>query len=125
MPWFNFGLSDFTGMVDIHEEKNCSSSHIEGGDRERVEMVDVVAFHRLYSRPEVDLCKINVEGDEYRLLNRMIDGGIIGSFKELQIQFHILNADSERDYIEIQSKLCRTHRQTWRYPFVWENWKLK
>ena len=125
MPWFNFGLSDFTGQLEIHEEKNCSSSWIQGGDRETVEMRDAVEFYKEYGGGKIDLCKINIEGDEYRLLNRMIDGGIIGHFRELQIQFHILNADSERQYGEIQMKLSRTHRQTWAYPFVWENWKLK
>ena len=125
MNWYNFALSDQTCTAEIHEEKNCSSFHIEGGDRETVTIRDVVHTWQIAGKPTVDLCKINIEGDEYKLLRRLIDYGIIDRFKELQIQFHVLDENSEKHYIEIEAMLCRTHRQTWRHPFVWENWKLK
>jgi FkbM family methyltransferase len=123
--WFNFALSDETRTAEIHEEKNCSSFHIEGGDRETVEIRDVVQAWNAAGKPVIDLCKINIEGDEYKLLRRLSNYGIIDRFRELQIQFHILDAKSEADYMEMQMILSRTHRQTWVYPFVWENWKLK
>lgn len=123
--WHKFGLSNFNGWVDIFEDKNCSSSNIEGGNRESVQMKDIVHHWCLDAKPEVDLIKINIEGDEYKLLMRLIDYGIIPKFKEIQVQFHNFEKESIDNYNWVTELLSRTHTQTWCYPWVWENWKLK
>lgn len=37
---------------------------------------------------DIGLMKINIEGGEYELLERMIELGIINKVKDIQIQFH-------------------------------------
>ena len=46
---------------------------------------------------QVDLLQINIEGDEYGLMEYMIEGNIIDKFKNVQIQFHLgIENDVER-----------------------------
>jgi hypothetical protein len=76
-----------------------------------------------YLKEEIALVKINIEGAEYNLLQHMIDGGI-ENIKNIQVQFHIIEGhDYEAYYTKITDQLKRTHKLTWRYPFVWENWE--
>lgn len=73
----------------------------------------------------VDLMKINIEGGEYNLLEKMISSGLISKVDNLQIQFHDIKAlDSENRMKKIWLALEKTHMVTWKFrPFVWENWK--
>ena len=45
----------------------------------------------------VDLIQINIEGDEYPLLENMLKTGLINKFKNIQIQYHLgIEGDIER-----------------------------
>ena len=70
----------------------------------------------------IDLVKINIEGAEYPLLLDLINNDMIKVFDNLQIQFHMIE-NYEPVYNEIVNGLSKTHSITWRYPFIWENWK--
>ena len=73
---------------------------------------------------EVDLIQINIEGDEYDLLDYMIENKLIRRFKNIQIQFHlnIENCIQRRDII--RDKLLENNFEiNFDYPFVWESWK--
>lgn len=84
--------------------------------------VDIVP----YLQKEIRLVKINIEGGEYQLLDYIIEKGLIGNIAELQVQFHLIEgADSEKEYNLLAKRLSMTHKLTWRYPFVWENWARK
>jgi FkbM family methyltransferase len=89
-----------------------------------VECVDFKKFLIDNNINNIDLIKINIEGAEYPLLIDLINFGMIKIFKNLQIQFHIISG-FEREYNWISEKLSETHTITWRYPFIWENWKKK
>jgi FkbM family methyltransferase len=71
----------------------------------------------------VDLMKINIEGGEYPLLRRMIDAHLIERVRDLQIQFHRISPSSEALRNQLQTELSKTHRLTYDYFFVWENWR--
>lgn len=78
----------------------------------------------LKALPEIVLVKINIEGAEYELLNHIIDAGLHTRIRNLQVQFHQIEDEPyEELYGAIESKLKRTHKRTWCYPFVWENWQ--
>lgn len=72
---------------------------------------------------EVDLLQINIEGDEYGLMEYMIESGIIDRFKNLQIQFHlgITNDKERRDSIQ-KNLISKGFKNKFDYPFVWESW---
>ena len=72
---------------------------------------------------EVALMKINIEGSEYPLLEHIIDTGLIKHVREFQIQFHDFVPDARARMQEIQRRLMATHRPTWQYRYIWENWK--
>lgn len=69
---------------------------------------------------DIALCKINIEGMEYDLLEYMMP--FISEVKNLQVQFHLIEGYDKR-YKRISEELSKTHKLTWRYPFVWENWE--
>ena len=67
--------------------------------------------------------KINIEGGEFEVIPELIKTNLISRVDNLQVQFHefIDNSKYKRD--EIQKKLRKTHRLTYNYYFVWENWE--
>jgi hypothetical protein len=66
---------------------------------------------------------MNIEGDEYPILEHMIETGYINRIKNIQIQFHlgIDNAVEKRD--KIREKLTLNgFKIKYDYAFVWESW---
>lgn len=81
---------------------------------------DIVEF----LQEEIAVCKINIEGGEYELLDYIIESGAIKNIRELQVQFHYVEGwEIEKIYNALAERLKQTHALTWRYDFVWENWK--
>lgn len=75
---------------------------------------------------QIDLLQINIEGDEYDLLDYMIDNNLLGSFKNIQVQFHlgVENDVLRREKIR-QSFIKNNFEINFDYPFVWESWRQK
>jgi len=122
---FNYGLGDRTETVKIIDSADSSSIYQEAlDDFEVVNIIDISDEISNLKIEKIDLMKINIEGAEYTLLDRMIKSGIIEIVDNLQIQFHKEHENEiTRDYI--QSHLKNTHNLTYNYTYVWENWKLK
>jgi hypothetical protein len=72
---------------------------------------------------DVRLMKVNIEGGEYELLERMLECGLTTRVADLQIQFHNFSPDAAERMAAIQRGLAATHRPTYQYRFVWENWR--
>lgn len=86
-----------------------------------IDVAGVIRAHR-----DLAVCKINIEGGEYALLNYMLDNNLHQFIKNFQVQFHKIDGEnSEEQYENLARRLSETHELTWRTPFVWENWKLK
>ena len=73
----------------------------------------------------VDLVKINIEGMEYALLERMISSGVIEDINYLQVQFHDVIPDAAVKMAELRAGLSKTHILQWSYDWVWESWKRR
>jgi FkbM family methyltransferase len=72
---------------------------------------------------EVDLLQINIEGDEYGLMEYMIESDIVNKFKNIQIQFHLgIENDIERRKKIQNNLLLKGFKNKFDYPFVWESW---
>ena len=96
------------------------------GATESIRIRDIVGVMDELGIEFCDLIKINIEGAEYELLTRMIDANILHRFRDIQIQFHRWFAPSELAVAgrrEIRRTLRKSHRLTYDYPFVWENWR--
>lgn len=72
---------------------------------------------------EIGLLKVNIEGDEYPVLEHIMDH--VKKIKYLQIQFHVVDETSEAKRNALISKFKLTHECNWSIPFVWESWTKK
>jgi hypothetical protein len=72
----------------------------------------------------IDLMKINIEGGEYDLLERLIETNMISRIKNIQVQFHDVAPDSLSRMLAIQTSLLKTHSNIFNYKFVWDSYEL-
>jgi hypothetical protein len=76
-------------------------------------------------RDQIDLLKINIEGGEFELLERLLAAGQADRLRYLQIQFHPGPPAAESRREAIRDGLARTHRLMWDYPWIWESWERR
>jgi FkbM family methyltransferase len=131
---FQFGLADRdrTATIELHADASSMMSTSVGGDDGHVvgdavdvRLVDVVGFFEEHAVDRVDLMKLNIEGGEYDLLDRMLGAGLLSRIGDLQVQFHDFVPGAERRMQQIREGLAATHHPTYQFDFVWENWRLK
>lgn len=120
------GLAPADGSVRLGVSGDRSShTHDEIAASGTVEValrsVDAV-FETLPERG-VELMKINIEGAEYELLEHMVRSGLIERVRDLQVQFHAFVPEAEQRVDALRAALARTHRPTYQYDFMWENWR--
>jgi FkbM family methyltransferase len=100
-----------------------SSAYKSKAERDEIEFRDVAEWFADHAIESIDLMKINIEGGEYELLERMIECGLASLIGNIQVQFHNFSPDAAQRMHTIQGALSRTHRPTYQYRFVWENWE--
>lgn len=125
---FTIGLFDKSMVHQMTVFRDSSSMYDKGDHRSRgpkitVKLVDIHEFLIEKGITEIDLIKINIEGGEYRLLQRMIDKRIVEKCHDIQIQFHSSYPNSAELRDQIRRSLQETHFTTYDYPFKWENWR--
>jgi len=118
------GLYDKNARIRISSEDDGSSIFNNGGS-ESIDLVDTGVELASWGQ-SIDLFKLNVEGAEYEILEKIIQMNAQTKFKNFQIQFHrgkyLPNAEQRRD--AIRSVLSKTHHLTYDFTFVWENWEI-
>lgn len=119
------GLGARARTETIHVCGASSSLYKKKSVSEQVEIVDVAQWLADNIERPIDLMKINIEGGEYELLERLIEAGLIDSFGDIQVQFHNFAPDADARMEAIQQNLAATHTLTYQYRYVWENWKRK
>jgi FkbM family methyltransferase len=122
---FNFGLGSQNYSTQINIEDNSSSIFKKGNNSREIEIRSFNDFIFEYNIPSIDLAKINIEGSEYDLLDSIIESNNITKIHNIQVQFHdfiIENANGRMS--SIQKELSRTHKLTYQFEFVWENWEI-
>jgi FkbM family methyltransferase len=107
----------------IYVNGDSTSFNIEVGEAVKVEIKTLDTILDQWNIEKVDLLQVNIEGDEYELLQYMIGTGIIDKFKNLQVQFHLGIEDAVEKYNSICEGLeQRGFKVKYSYPFVWEAW---
>lgn len=101
------------------------SGAFASGELVKIRLIDAARFVEEYCRQDIALAKLNIEGGEYALLERLVATGHIRRFENLQVQFHLNVPQARSRYRRLARSLRQTHELTWRYPFVWENWTRK
>ena len=123
-----YGLSDRNETARMSLEFMGSTIYTNGkvGNRGRwaeVEIRDIRDVWRELQLDRVQLMKINIEGGEFPLLERMIETGLTDQVDTFLIQFHEWHPGAYRRRRKIQRELARTHRAVWDYHFIWEKWE--
>jgi len=115
------GISNTNKTMYVSQDSTSANSEI--GEPEVVECRTIDYMLQQWDIEEVDLLQINIEGDEYELLEYMLNTGAIDKVKTLQVQFHL----GIKDATEKHKTICegleeRGFKIKYSYPFVWEAW---
>jgi FkbM family methyltransferase len=121
----SFGLQGKDESVPLHLSANASSAFGSGESAIVVQMRDVAKVFAELGVARVTLMKINIEGGEYDLLDRLIDARFVDLVEHIQVQFHNFVPDAGERRDSIRSRLQDTHCLQWDYPFIWESWSRK
>jgi FkbM family methyltransferase len=120
-----YGLAAHAGEVAFAVDGASSSAYLTGVlSTQRVQMRAVEEFFSSVETERIDLMKINIEGAEYDLLDRMLELRLHLRVRDLQIQFHNFVPAAEERAEAIARQLSASHELTYKFYFVWENWRL-
>jgi len=115
------GASSRTETIYVHGAS--SSTEKKQSAAEQIEIVDVRQWFEDHKVETVQLMKVNIEGGEYELLERLVATGLIGRIDDIQVQFHNFIPNAAARMEQLQRALRATHTPTYQYRFVWENWR--
>lgn len=121
---FNIGLGASTRDIEIATLGDASSLYLECDNMQMTRIVNICEFMDNHEIEIVDLLKLNIEGGEYEILPWLLETGYIKRIRNVQVQFHYFIEDATENMESIRSLLRKTHRPTYMYDYVWENWEL-
>lgn len=87
-----------------------------------VELRDVDAVLRAEGVDHIDLIKVNIEGGEFELIDRLYETGWLARTGTFIVQFHEFHPEAHRSRRRNRRQLAATHRRTWSYGWVFERW---
>jgi FkbM family methyltransferase len=122
---FNFGLASKESQVTLNISADSSSIFKTGSNTAQVLLQSASDFFIQHKISKIDLIKINIEGGEYDLLDHLIESKYISKINNIQVQFHDFFPNAKERMEKIQIELSKTHKRTYYFEFVWENWELK
>jgi FkbM family methyltransferase len=90
-----------------------------------VRIRDIVAVLEELDLRHIDVLKINIEGAEYDVLERLAAANWLPRIGTLSVQFHEWHQGAHRRRKRIRDALLRSHDQAWSYGWVWEVWHAR
>lgn len=94
-------------------------------DAETLERCREVDVNKFFGDKDWDVLKLNIEGMEFDVLERLVSTGNITRVKNIQVQFHRVVPDFDYRYGRLREALLTTHEPEWDSEIIWQNWKLK
>ena len=127
---FHIGLGDKTYTTDIKLTEDLVGTSVYRetnitGKIETVKIVDIIEFMKEHKLKTIDLLKLNIEGEEFPLLEHLIKNNKLKSFNNLKIQFHNFMESAAERKENIRLHLQKEFELIYDYFFVWEGWKRK
>ncbi|MBH98933.1 MAG: hypothetical protein CMM56_10850 [Rhodospirillaceae bacterium] len=122
---YQYGLGGSSRKEKIYLWGAGTSTFRKRGEAEEIRIVDIKQWFSDQNIRFVHLMKINIEGGEFELLERLIQTGLISRIKNIQVQFHNIAVESTKRMEKIHQGMYKTHQPTFQYKFVWENWVLR
>jgi FkbM family methyltransferase len=121
---YNFGLSDKNRIEYISEDADASSVFTGIGTVEIV-LKDIREFLFEEKIFNVDLIKINIEGEEYRLLEYLVNTAELNVFKNFLIQFHDFIEGCVEKRNKILNESLKYYDRIFNFEFIFEGWTMK
>ena len=120
-----FGISDLHGQKYMYGAGDSKSIIESDGVRTVNEFTTLENVCSCYAVKSIDLIKLNVEGAEYEILEKILSDGTALVYKNILVQFHKNVPDYEKRRKNIVNKLFETHDKILNYDFIFEGCKLK
>lgn len=123
-----YGLGSDNTSLEVFIGQEGSSIFNNRNTSNNSELCDIVGISDYLTNNKfnkIDLCKINIEGGEYDLLEKIIALNLTTLVNCYLVQFHDFVPEYEFRRKKIREKLRETHELLFDYPLVWECWKLK
>lgn len=121
----NAGIStnDKEIFKEIYLSQDGSSTNFKEGKPVNAKFIPINQILQDHNIHKVDLIQVNIEGDEYSLMEYLISSEIINRFKNIHVQFHygIENDVNRHEKIRKGMELL-DFKMNFDYPFVWESW---
>ncbi|MBC7429402.1 MAG: FkbM family methyltransferase [Bacteriovorax sp.] len=124
---FQYGVGAKDETLSIQEDENKTQMKASNNQKSviHVQLKNIESVIKELQIPQLDLFKINIEGGEYELLEKVYEMGFMGKVKDFQIQFHDFIPGADEKRASVTDKLKKTHFCKWSYDYIWENWTLK
>jgi FkbM family methyltransferase len=120
----NFGISTEEKELLFSVNGDATSAHLESLNQINVTCHTLEYYLQKHNIDRVDLLQVNIEGEEYPLLEEWTKSGIINKVKYLQVQFHRYGKNYELRHKTIQENLKNLRfKLKFGYDFVWEAWE--
>lgn len=121
---YNVGISTSCKNDFIYIDNDSTSTYIKNNKMENAEFWSIEKTLSEINLSSIDLVQINIEGEEYNLLDHLLNSEFIYKFKRLQIQFHNNIDDYDNRREKIQNKFLEIgYKKLWDYPFIFECWE--
>ena len=122
MIWpYNVALEDRDSQGILYVTGDSPSLYKAAEAQETVRIRDIVKFAEAFKLSRIDLLKLNCEGSEYAILDRLWEKAWILKVRNIVIQFH--HAEG-RDRSLYESKLSVTHTVGHKCDY-WQWWVLR
>ena len=125
----NIGLGKKTCAVNIDVRGEATSIFAKAGNT-TVKLVSSLEFFTKIGVGyfDIDLLTMDCEGCELDILDDLLENNMMQYFKNIQFESHSHVTRLKRDnweerYCRMQQYLTRSHRLTFQYKHVWENWR--
>lgn len=101
---------------------DMTGHYADGVEQSSVSIVDIADVLKPFK--SIDLLKLNIEGMEFEVLERILSLKLQGILRNIQVQPHGIVEAAESRWSAIQQQLLKTHRLTYSCPWIWENYEL-
>lgn len=122
---FALGLATTTFPMGNWETDGCSFVNFPSGKPTgEGRMREFITVMREISVKHIDLCLMNIEGYEFKLIPYMIETGIMDKIDYFMCQFHLTSA-TENEYHDLRRLLGKTKKLRFDYGPVLTCWEPK
>lgn len=119
----NFGIGAVNEARVFSIKGDMTGAYADNPETERVILRAADEVIEMFAEPEIALLKLNVEGEEFSTLEKLVDSPMLARVRNIQVQWHAVVPDYQARYDALQAKLARTHHLTFDHGWVWQNWQ--